>query len=242
MKLLLSETLIALKLSMRDRQTLFWTLLFPLLLLVLFVSAFGGGNPRAASGVLSGVICISIFTATLFGIGIVIASVRDEGILRRYKITPLPKWVFVFGTVMSRYIVLLFSTAVLILAAEVFYHIEIVGGVFALFIVFTVGTASFSALGFAVASFAQTAQSAVWMANVLIMPMILLSGATIPSYVLPVWINEIALGLPSTYLYDAFEEVIVFGGGVASIWADLAVLMVFLTVAAALSVKLFRWE
>jgi ABC-2 type transport system permease protein len=242
MKLLLTETLIALKLSLRDRQSFFWILLFPLLLLVLFVSAFGGGNPRTVSGVLSGVICISIFTGTLFGIGIVIASVRDEGILRRYKITPLPKWVFVFGMVMSRYIILLFSMAVLILAGEVFYHIEIIGGGFPLFIVFSVGTASFSALGFTIASFSPTAQSAIAMANILLMPMIFLSGATIPRYILPVWINNIARFLPSTYLYDAFQEVIVFGGDLASIWVDLVVLVVFLIVAAALSIKLFRWE
>jgi ABC-2 type transport system permease protein len=242
MKLLLTETLIALKLTLRDRQAVFWTLLFPLLVLVLFISAFGGGDPRTMLGVLSGVICISIFTGTFFGIGIVIASVRDEGILRRYKITPLPKWVFVFGTVMSRYIFLLFSIAVLILAAEIFYHIEIIGGVFPLFVVFSVGTASFSALGFAIASFSRTPQSAIAIANFLLLPMILLSGATIPRYILPVWIDNIARFLPATYLYDAFEEVIVFGGGVASIWVDLVFLIVYLIVAAALSVKLFRWE
>ncbi len=242
MRALLMEVVISLKLCYRDRQALFWSYLFPLMLLILFISTFGGGNPRAMSGILSGVICISIMIGTLFGIGIEITLAREEGILRRYQVTPLPKKAFVLGTIISRYVILLFSMLLLMGMAKLMYGIEVKGEIGSLFLIFSLGTFTFSSIGFTIASFAQTVHSASAMANVLFMPLILLSGATIPRMFLPEWVQNIAGFLPATYLVDAFEEVIVFGASIESVWSDLLVLFGFLCLGTLISIKSFRWE
>jgi len=242
MRFLLMEVIISLKLCYRDRQAMFWSYLFPLMLLILFISTFGGGNPRAMSGILSGVICISIMTGTLFGIGIEITSAREEGILRRYQVTPLPKGAFVLGTIISRYVILMFSMLLLMGMANWLYRIEVKGDFGSLLLIFSFGTLTFSSIGFTIASIAKTAHSASAMANVVFMPLILLSGATIPRMFLPQWVQNIAGFLPATYLVDAFEEVIVFGGSIESVWTDLLVLFGFLCLATVLSIKFFRWD
>ncbi len=194
------------------------------------------------SGILSGVICISIMTGTLFGIGIDITSAREEGILRRYQVTPLPKRAFVLGIIISRYIILFFSMLLLMGMAKWMYRIEVKGGFDSLFIIYSFGTLTFSAIGFSIASLAKTVHSASAMANVAFMPLILLSGATIPRMFLPAWVQNIAGFLPATYLVDAFEQVIVFGGSIESVWTDLLLLFGFLCLATAVSIKFFRWE
>jgi hypothetical protein len=78
--------------------------------------------------------------------------------------------------------------------------------------------------------------------QLLYLPMLMLSGATIPLTVLPEWVQVAAQFLPATHLYLGMQAVLVRGESAAQNWQAVAALAATSAIAIFISMKLFRWE
>ncbi|MGC2656981.1 MAG: amidohydrolase family protein, partial [Bryobacteraceae bacterium] len=93
-----------------------------------------------------------------------------------------------------------------------------------------------------IASVVNSAQEAQLVTQILYLPMLFLSGATIPVSIMPGWLQIVAHFLPATYLFEGVQSILIGG---ASILADLSAVMgllITLAVSLFVGVKLFRWE
>lgn len=240
MSIVLQEAIVYSKLSFRERQALFWGFVFPLMLLVLFCSTFGG-SPERATILLAGVVCINAMSGSLFGMAVVSVSAREQGILRRYKVAPVALWKIVIGLCASRVFMIGLTSILLVILGRFAYKATTPQNFGPLVIVFLVGTLMFCALSFAVAAISRSVAQANGLAQVLFMPMMFLSGATLPVELMPSWMQKLALILPATYYMRSLRSTFT-GGGLAVNVPSLAVMAVFSVFAMALSVKFFRWE
>ncbi len=240
MSIVLQEAIIHSKLSFRERQAVFWGFVFPLLLLVLFCSTFGG-SPERATTLLAGVICINAMSGSLFGMAVVSVAAREQGILRRYKVAPVALWKIVTGLCASRVFVIGLTSILLVILARVAYKASIPQNLAPFLVVFLIGTLMFCALSFAVAAISRSVAQANGLAQVLFTPMMFLSGATLPYELMPAWMQKIAWVLPATYYIKSLKSTLA-GGGLNDNFASLAVMVIFSLFALALSIKFFRWE
>ena len=74
-----------------------------------------------------------------------------------------------------------------------------------------VGAMAFTALGYVIASFAPTEESANFIVSAVQFPMMFLSGIFFPLQGLPDWLHTVASFLPLTYLGDALRQTMVGG-------------------------------
>jgi ABC-2 type transport system permease protein len=242
MRVILNETIIGCKLFFRERQAVFWNFVFPVFLLFLFCSVFARSAPEMVGYLLGGVIAITIMSGAFFGLGAVMVAAREQGILRRYRVTPVTGWQIVGGSLLSRYLILLVATLLQLGLAVAVYDLKLPHHVLALFVVYSVGTLSFCAVGYLIASLARTVQAANGMANVFFLLMMFLSGASIPFGFLPDWLQKLAHILPATYLVKALQSILAKGQGLEANGLNLLVLSLYLIVTGVISVKRFRWE
>ena len=240
MSIVLQEAIVYSKLSFRERQAVFWGFVFPLMLLVLFCSTFGG-SPERVTTLLAGVLCINSMSGALFGMAVVSVSAREQGILRRYKLAPVALWKIVIGLCVSRVFMIGLTSILLVFLGRFAYKATTPRNFGPLVIVFLIGTLMFCALSFAVAAISRSVAQANGLAQVLFMPMMFLSGATLPVELMPSWMQKLALILPATYYARSLRSTFT-GGGLADNAPGLAVMAVFSVFAMALSVKFFRWE
>ena len=238
----LSNTVIALKLTFRDRQALFWSYLFPLFFLFVFCSIFGRGQPKAVAMLMPGLLCISAMAAGFFGLSIGLVSARERGILRRYRLAPVHPWVIISSELVSSFLIALSTLLLQLVLAKVIYRFEMVGSLWALLVMLSVGVLAFLALGFVIASVAENAKVAPVMGNLLFFPLMFLGGAAIPLAFLPSPIQRIARLLPSSYMVDGLKRTIVDGADLGANGMNLAVLAATFVVALIVASKLFRWE
>src|SRR5690242_16379390 len=78
-------------LYLRNRMAVFWNMVFPIGLMLLF-GAIYGKEPAAITYLATGMVVLSLLSNGLIGNAATMALWRERGILRRIQTTPLPLW------------------------------------------------------------------------------------------------------------------------------------------------------
>ena len=167
----------------RTPVAVFFTILLPLIMLVLFNALFGNGDVDTGSGTwkfsqfyVGGIAAFTAVSATFTNLANIVPIRRDEGVLKRWRGTPLPPWLYLAGMIGMSFVVAAAGVVVMLALGMAVYGVEIEPAkVPAMVVTFFVGVASFAALGMAVAGLCQTASSAAAVANVIILPMAFIS-------------------------------------------------------------------
>lgn len=194
---------------------------------------------------------ISYFVPSMLGLSVMQVGIfaaiplvadREKGILKRLAATPLRRWQLVGSNVLMRLLIALIQSVIIIGVGVAAFGVEIVGSFLltALFIV--LGATSFLALGYVIASFAKTEDSANGMTSVVQFPMMFLSGTFFPLDEMPAFLQSIARVIPLTYLSDALRQVMVGGAAFAPLWVCAAVLAGWLIVCFGIAARMFRWQ
>lgn len=237
-------TMIQFKLFLRQPVALFFTIIFPTLLLLLF--GFIWGNEPGFAGpygyvdlqvpALAGIV---IGTVAFMSIPIATATAREQKILRRYKATPMPPAVYIAADVVVNFLVALLGMAALVIVGKLVFNLHFSGNWIAVIGGFSLSALAFITAGYLLASLAPTARVAQVLGQVIFFPMMFLSGAAIPLSIMPESIQKISEWLPLTHAVKLLQDLWLGAG-----WNTTAVvvLAVLLVAGYGLSSRAFRWE
>jgi ABC-2 type transport system permease protein len=196
----------------RNRTRAFFSFALPLMFLVIFASLNHsdrledrGGIPADAF-VVPGLLAYAVIMATFSNLAGDMAILRDSGVLKRMRGTPLPAWAFVAGKIGSAVLVAAAVSVVTLLVADVAYGVGVRGAtvpglVFAL----VAGTACCAALGIGVMLLIRTAESATAVTSALVLPLTFISGVWGEFGGLPSWLHHIAQAFPIEHLAHALQ-------------------------------------
>jgi imidazolonepropionase-like amidohydrolase/ABC-type multidrug transport system permease subunit len=227
MKAFLAFLKIDLKLAGRNRSVLFFNYIFPLIFFFIFSFMFGARRGGDILMVVTMVTTIGILGSGLFGAGMRAVQEREENILRRYKvmpITPVP------------------LLAASIVTGVILYGMPLPPNLFSLFAFVCLAAAAFRALGLIVAAVVNSMQESNIVTQIIYMPMLFLSGATIPLGFMPEWLQVVSQFIPTTYLVTGIAGILQRGEPITQNLKPVAALLVTMAVALFIATKLFRWE
>jgi ABC-2 type transport system permease protein len=194
---------------------------------------------------------ISYFVPSMLGLSVMQVGIfaaiplvadREKGILKRLAATPLRRWQLVGSNVMMRLLIALAQTLIIVAVGTLAFGVEIVGSMIVTFALVVLGAVTFLALGYVIASFATTEDSANGMTSMIQFPMMFLSGAFFQIDQMPQFLQVIARVIPLTYLADALRQVMVGGAPFAPLWVCVAVLLGWLVVCFGIASVKFRWQ
>ncbi len=207
--------------------------------------------PEAATIQTENLNFISYFVPSILGLSIMqlgifaaipLVADREKLILKRLAATPLRRWQLVGSNVLMRLLIALVQSIIIVAVGVVFFGVQITGP-WLLTIVFVIlGAVTFLALGYVIASFAKTEDSANGMTQVVQFPMMFLSGTFFPIEQMPDFLQTIARLIPLTYLADALRQVMVGGAAFAPLGVCFAVLAGWLVVCFGIAAMKFRWQ
>ncbi len=235
----------------RNPAAAFFTIVFPLMFLVIFNLLFGNNEMEYGGGTISlstfyvpAIIVFALVGACYNNIAMTLAFSRDNGLLKRVRGTPLPPAALIAGYVIHS-VALAILLVVIVLVAGVFvYDVDIPTARMAAFIVTCiVGAATFCALGVAVANFIPNADAAPAIVNASILPLLFISDVFIPLDDAPTWLTTFADIFPvrhfATAMHESFHP-FATGSGFEPI--NLGVMGVWMLASIVLAVRFFRWE
>jgi len=245
MKALAGQTGAELRLLLRDRTVLLFSLFFPVITVAFFGYLNRGGQAgdvSYASFLIAGGIGMVVSSAAFQNLGTALARQRDAGILKRLGGTPLRVGTLVSAKVLMAGIVILAQTLIMIALNVLLFHAELGGSAFWTLAALSLGVVTFSTMGIALAGLCRNADIAAAVGMAVALPMQFLCGTLFPLEGMPPALQHLAQALPLTYLMNALRGAMLAGGGPVEYATDWLVLAGCLAVAAFVAVRTFRWE
>jgi len=189
-----------------------------------------------------GIIGMVLMFNGVFAIAGVMTTMRQKGILRRLKVTPVGKSAILAALITTRMLVTFMGILLIIAVGVLGFGVQMHGNPAVTLSLVVVGSLSFTTFGFAVSSYAKTLESAEGLANVVTMPMMFLGDVFLPVALMPDFIRPFAEALPLRYLNEALREVILNGEGLLEVLLPIAGVAVWGGAGFVLAVALFKWD
>ncbi len=236
-----SLTVSRMRLAMRNRAFLFFSLIMPLAFLFGYAGLFRRFGPEAVPYLLSMVLALTVM-GSFWGLSVQLVTFREQGILRRFRVTPVGASAMLASSLISNYFLTLPTIAIEFYISRSVFHMAGLGNVVSVFILVSIGTVTFASLGLIVASVTNTMQETQIINQIIWFVFLFISGATIPFPMLPAMVQKISLFLPATYLVSGLQRAMIDHTNLNSLGSYLASLVGCALIAFIVSAQLFRWE
>ncbi|MCY3652469.1 MAG: ABC transporter permease [bacterium] len=235
------------RLFWRTPAAAFFTLIFPMVLLVLFNVIFGEQSWGGYEFVQFFAPAMAVFAAvssSFTNLAIGVSFAREQGILKRVRGTPLPAWVYMAGRICSGVWMAILSVSIMFAIGWAFFGFQMIWSNFGLAVlVFVVGVGTFSALGLAVCATVKNAESSPAVANAVYLPMAFISGIFIPLDDAPDWMLILGDVFPLKHFVGPFGEAFnPFYEGEVLGWEHLGVMCLWLTLGMVIVTRYFSWD
>ncbi len=197
----------------RNRGRGIFTFAFPLMFLLIFGSLNANAHISSRGGIsyddfiVPGILAYGVIATTYINMAISTAILRDEGILKRMKGTPLPRWGYVAARIGST-VVIVIGMAILTLGiGALAYDVHIRASTLpAVLVTLALGTAAFTTLGIGVTRFIPNAESAPVFVNLSILPLTFISSIWFPDDTMPKTLKSIADIFPLRPLANGLQH------------------------------------
>jgi len=248
MSLLLHQLRYDQKAFWRNPAAVFFTVLFPVVLLLIFATVFSGQTIEVDGGIeitayyVPAIITLAVISATMQSLAMSLVIAREDGRLKRGRGTPMPAWVFIAGRVGNSIVVALLMLALIAVLGRILYGVAIPWSEApAILVTLVVGAAAFSCLGIALTAIIPSQDAAAPIVNALLLPLYFLSGIFIPDDELPDGVIDFANHFPIRDFFQAFFNAYLPGGSSGLDWGNLAVVAIWGVAGLLLSIRFFRW-
>lgn len=197
---------------------------------------------RAFDYTFTGLLGFAILGAGIFGPINVFPELKKMGILRRLHTTPLRVWQYFLSVMFGNAVSGLLSLAVMFMVAMAVFHLRVVGnylelGLFLMFSIFVI-----LGIGLAIGGWAKNERQAAPLANIVVFPMMFLSGTFFPRFLMPHWLQGVTTFLPLSPVIDGARLIATEGKSLVDLGPQLGVMAVWLVVVYFIAFRVFRWE
>jgi ABC-2 type transport system permease protein len=227
------------KLFWRNPSAAFFNFLLPLLLLVLIATAFANESDELEI-LIPGVAGMGVLATTFTALAFNLTLLRDEGVLKRIRGTPMPAGAYLAGFIGSATLNALLQVALVVPIGNLVYGVDWPRDPLLLAAFTLLGVVCFAALGVAFSHVIPNEDAAPAYTNAVFLPLIFISGVFYSADELPEALRTIAEALPLKHLIDGLSEAIVGGGG--DVGTAAIVVAGWALAAIVLAVRFFRWE
>jgi ABC-2 type transport system permease protein len=234
----------------RDARAMIFTVVMPIILLVLFNSIFGNkGSTTSVRGAhlsihayfMAGIIAYAIMLNGFSSLLIGFTTDREAGRLKRYRGTPMPASVFLGAEIVANIVVIALMVVALLVIGRFAYNIDVPTSAFGPLVVYVVvGTAAMCALGIALTRVTTTPDAASAIGPFATVILGFISGTFVPVSQLPGWLEQVGRVFPLAHLAQGLQGSLVNGGGLDA--TNVGVLVLWGAVGLAVAVRTFQWE
>lgn len=240
---------------MRQRESVIFTLLFPIILLAIFGSVFKtdlGDGVTFSQYFVAGMIASGLVNTGFQQLAIYIPVERDFGTLKRLRGTPAPLMSYFIGKSILVLVSMVLQVILLLACGVFFFGVNLPTDPIK-WLTFTwliiLGSASSTALGIAFAAIPKDGRGASAIVSPVVIVLQFFSGVFFVFTDLPGWMQQVAAlfplkwltqGMRSVFLPDSFAA-----REVAHSWENgrtLIILTAWLIAGIILSIKTFKWE
>jgi ABC-2 type transport system permease protein len=225
----------------RNPSAAFFGVLLPLLLLAIFGAVFAD-RPKDLNVIVPGIAGMSVMSATFVSLAYNLVTLRERGILKRLRGTPLPTPAYIGGLAANAVANAALQLAIVILAGHWAFGVPWPTDWGSLAVFAVAGVVCFALLGVALAHVIPNPESAPAYVNAVFLPQILLAGVFYDAQDAPQAVHDVAQVLPLTHLVDGLSGAMIHHTGVGDHLDALFILLLWGIAGLFLAIRGFSWE
>src|SRR2546426_6255785 len=187
-----------------------------------------------------GLLGMNLMNSGMWGIGFALVDMRQRKLLKHFVATPMRRSDFLLALTSSRLVLMLIEIVLLLSLGILVFHMRVLGSLFSILVLATIGAVTFGGLGLLTASRAQKIESVSGLMNLVMMPMWIFSGVFFSYERFPAIVHPLIKMLPLTALNDALRATILEGASLTAQSGRLLVLVLWGGISFALALRWFR--
>lgn len=189
----------------------FFTLVFPVLMLLLFGGIFGNTPVYNGADVKIMDISVSAYSVMVIGVTglmslpLTLSGYKEKKIYKRFDATPVGKKSIMLAQVLVNLVMTLIGISILLIVGKILYHIQIKGTFPSICVSILFSIAALFSMGFLFTAIGRDLKSTSLFCYLFYFIMLFLSGATMPDMLFPDTIKRISNLLPMTHAVDLMQ-------------------------------------
>lgn len=229
----------------RNRITMFWNMVFPVFLMVIYALIFGDstvGTLSYMTWVLPGVIVLNILAFGLMSSSSMMVNLRENRVLRRLQATPVPAWEIIGAYLIVNVVIAAIQAGLVLITAVLFFGFELsfIALVRAMPMILAAILVSV-ALGMIISGLAPKAGVALAVGQILYFSQMFITDMVMPIDRMPEWVQSVAHYLPGYAITQLVRAALVLGEWDPALVPNLLVVAGYTALAALLAAVFFRW-
>lgn len=188
-----------------------------------------------------GLMAMSIMMSCMWGISYSLIDKRMKKLLRRMVATPMKKSSFLLAQFVARLLLNFMESGLLFIFAYFYFGISMQGNWLALILILFAGNITFTGIAILVSSRTANTQVGNGLVNLVVMPMMILSGIFFSYHNFPDWAITVIQRLPLTILADNLRSIFIEGAGLLEIATPFAVLTTIGLVTFISGLRIYKW-
>jgi ABC-2 type transport system permease protein len=225
----------------RNPTAAFFNFGLPLLFLALFGAIFSGDQANL-DVIVPGIAGMSVMTTTFNALAMNITFLREQGVLKRIRGTPLPSGAYLGGVALNAVTNAVVQMAIIVIAGKLFFHLNWPKDWLELGAFTALGVVCLASLGVAYSHVIPNFDAAPAYSNIVFLPVIFISGVFYDVAKAPQFLRDIAQILPLTHVIDGLSGALVTGRSLADNAGDLGVVAAWAALGIFFAVRGFRWD
>jgi ABC-2 type transport system permease protein len=225
----------------RNPSAAFFNFLLPLLFLAFF-GAILHGKQHDLNTLVPGIAGMSVMSTTFTALAYNIVFLRERGVLKRIRGTPLPTLSYVGGVALNAVTNTALQIAIIVVSGKLFFGLAWPSDWGELVVFVVAGVVCFAALGVAFAHVIPNFESTAAYVNAVFLPVIFISGVFYDVKHVPSFLRDIADALPLKHVIDGLSGAMVNGTGISSHLSALGVIGLWGAFGIYFAVRRFSWE
>jgi ABC-2 type transport system permease protein len=229
------------KMFWRNPSAAFFNFLLPLLFLT-GAGAILAGNQHQLDRLIPAIAAMSVMSTTFTALAYNIVFLRERGILKRIRGTPLPTGSYFGGVAANAVTNTTLQIGIVVLAGKLIFGIGWPRDWAELIVFVLIGVVSLAALGVAFAHAIPNFESTAAYVNAVFLPVVFISFYVFDSHSAPGFLRQIAEALPLKPLIDGLYGAFITGSGLGNQLDALAVIALWGVFGLYFAVRGFSWE
>jgi ABC-2 type transport system permease protein len=225
----------------RNPSAAFFSFAFPLIFLLLFGAIFHGDRENL-DVIVPGIAGMSILATTFTALAINIVFLRESGVLKRIRGTPLPGGAYLTGVAANAVTNAAIQIVIVVLAGRLLFGLGWPKDWLELAVFAVAGVGTLAALGVAYSHVIPNFDAAPAYTNIVFLPVIFISGVFYDVDTAPAFLRDVAQVLPLTHIIDGLSAALVTGASLADQAGNLAVVLAWGLFGTVFAVRGFSWE
>ena len=167
---------------------------------------------------------------------------KERGTFKRLLISPVPRWSLLGGKLLAQFLMGVGQIVLMFLVGAVVFDVQVGNSLVGLLLITLATCWATTSLGILLVSVIRSRKQIHPITTLVILGSSAIGGSWYPLFMMPKAVQQVARITLVAWAMEGYNQLMILGGGLADVWVDIAVLVVYGAVCFAVGLKLFQFK